>query len=1267
MVNSARAGRGLCIGEQDNPRDPWCALFHGEPLFLFAEILAFRPDDAAFAFDHAIDEDPYTAQVEVWRLAKTLKGWMERIAQIAPMAFSKQLQQLRQEIDLDRLLANLVDAGPSGAVLAAQAARRGKRGRPQTNAIDAARAAKADLINTHHLLRNAVAALKPQARIGFETRRVSGQIDPALGLLLAELQTADRVAERINGLVPRHTHFYYGDIIGQELRTAGSETVLLHLDPVTRRSVLPAGTQIEARLPDNSIQRFETDASVPLTPLSIGDVATLSYLTEPDVSFNAAFGAITNAVATRRTGTKEDDRGGVFSFGKELPLSMGIKVSSPVLELREGRRKIEVRLNLQRASDLPAEPRPYADAEPRPAPGTVDPELLLALRSDAELLQSFFPGAFEATVDRLGRVVTKLAERRDERPALWHIYETLAQEDMPNAQALRLLLSRQVSMCLIENVPFPTGTYWRNMITHIRTWRAELSGSQIGHARRSPPRLPHHSSVFGAFSALPDGTVDAAPEDVFQKLLGDAFIVKISTASGMISPAIAHIEPNRRPGEAGLTVSIEINEGNPAIEGLSAGAAPSLSVQINPRAIACPISFFERYRLGSVDFTVSADGLKKLVAFSDAGRITTDQTFTPFGIQPDDGSTFVIGCPEMATKAVIEVGAKLHWAELPDAPGGLANLYKNYGQELVSPEPTLVFDYLSGDGWKPVLTDPKPMLETDPVTARLRADWAFSGTIQGHTEAAQGRIDAKEFATRQSIRAGVLRMTISNTEGGFHAQRYPMALVSAMRPTWNPLRNKQLPLPPYVPRCASIELSYTAKHRIDVEAPNAAAIGDQIVQIGPFGDFEVYPNRKLREIGLFPSRLGFGELYIQLLGTELSGPMTLVFEMAESGHLRATPRPVKLAWYYLSQQGWEALPETALVSDTTAGLMRSGTVVLDVPGGGRANSPEMPAGGIWVAAVSEDAALSNFPTLKRVSANAVWATSEGARYYDGAEPRIWTFNPPRPEITEITHIPARAGTRPPETTRDYLVRVSERLKHRARAVTPWDIERLVLEAFPEVWMAKCLPHSQRDKSTPTPGHLTLVVVPPRGDLAQERVARQRVFDVGTLERIDTFIRGRLTELASIDVVNPSYERLQVRAKLQFRRDLEETTTAQRLKSELAKYLSVWTADPALGRFGWSLDVQGLRAFIEAKDYVQLITDFSVLHLSSDDFSDHHLADTARGAEVRLRAARPWGLPLSAPDHVITLHSDLQEEDAMPSGVGRLGVGDMLVVGHGRLA
>ena len=220
-------------------------------------------------------------------------------------------------------------------------------------------------------------------------------------------------------------------------------------------------------------------------------------------------------------------------------------------------------------------------------------------------------------------------------------------------------------------------------------------------------------------------------------------------------------------------------------------------------------------------------------------------------------------------------------------------------------------------------------------------------------------------------------------------------------------------------------------------------------------------------------------------------------------------------------------------------------------------------------------------------------------------------------------------------------------------------------------MAKCLPHLRCDDPAPASGHVPLVVTRKPAAGQELSTPAPSLFDVATLERIRAWLADFISEEITLDVVNPTFERLQVRAKLSVTADRENGAMAQMLRRDLAGYLSVWTADEALARFGWSLNVHMLRAHIAGLSYVRDVTDFSVLHLVGDDTRSYQLLDTAqavhdpRGGTYGpvLTPRFPWSLPLSAADHVLTILPEIDDEAPSAAGIGNLTVGDMLIVGQ----
>ena len=68
------------------------------------------------------------------------------------------------------------------------------------------------------------------------------------------------------------------------------------------------------------------------------------------------------------------------------------------------------------------------------------------------------------------------------------------------------------------------------------------------------------------------------------------------------------------------------------------------------------------------------------------------------------------------------------------------------------------------------------------------------------------------------------------------------------------------------------------------------------------------------------------------------------------------------------------------------------------------------------------------------------------------------------------------GGVPKEEDKHFYIRVSERLRHKNRAVDIWDYERLVLEKFPGVYKVKCLNHTSTDFEL-APGYVRIIPIP----------------------------------------------------------------------------------------------------------------------------------------------------------------------------------------------
>jgi len=415
---------------------------------------------------------------------------------------------------------------------------------------------------------------------------------------------------------------------------------------------------------------------------------------------------------------------------------------------------------------------------------------------------------------------------------------------------------------------------------------------------------------------------------------------------------------------------------------------------------------------------------------------------------------------------------------------------------------------------------------------------------------------------------------------------------------------------PYTPTLQGLTLAYrahTAAVNVSSIAPeDFAELDVQFFQVGPFGE--------RRDHGHLRDALGFvddtqvplvlpyphqGELLIGLSGLQGGDSVSLLFQVAEGSADPDVPaeRP---EWAVLCDNYWKPLGAAGVVRDTTNLLLRSGVVGVVIPAEATTTNTLMPPGLIWLkASVPQNADAASL--LVDAVANAVevrWvmdAEDAGAAHLATALPpgSIAKLATPIASVSKVKQPYPSFGGQTRETGDALRTRAAERLRHKDRAVTQWDYERLVLDAFPSVHRAKCIPHASAT-SWMAPGHVMVVVVP---DLRNRNAPDplQPKVDADTLVRIDRFLAARMPAPVSLLVKNPAYQRLRVSCLVRFHIGREFNFHRAATVDALIRALSPWAFDESkpLG-FGGRVYASTLLNFIEELPYVDYVTDFKLL-------------------------------------------------------------------------
>ena len=366
---AAIAGLVRFAGEPDARGGTWAKLFAQEPAVMMAALLATRAEERRARFAELIETDARGAAAELVGFARQVEAWLERASTAGRAAFAAQLRAIDSRAPVSELVRTLARAGDADPAAVAVGVRRIAGGGDAGDAIARARAARQALVDAHEQLINVVAALRPVVERRFEARLASGEIDPALGLILAELQLLGDVEARINRFPDRHVAWYFTDVLGQAPRPAVGESVLLRFTPGQAAVPIEAGAALVAR-PAGSpeAQHYRLVEGLRVAPVRVADARTLRFHRDPLISPQSEMGFVSGVslAALRTDGGGEWQR--LFAPAAQTDVAMGLAVSSPMLALAEGRRRIEVTLGFGRRQEdeHAAAPRPAIPRSPPP-------------------------------------------------------------------------------------------------------------------------------------------------------------------------------------------------------------------------------------------------------------------------------------------------------------------------------------------------------------------------------------------------------------------------------------------------------------------------------------------------------------------------------------------------------------------------------------------------------------------------------------------------------------------------------------------------------------------------------------------------------------------------------------------------------------------------------------------------------------------------------------------------------------------------------------
>lgn len=410
--------------------------------------------------------------------------------------------------------------------------------------------------------------------------------------------------------------------------------------------------------------------------------------------------------------------------------------------------------------------------------------------------------------------------------------------------------------------------------------------------------------------------------------------------------------------------------------------------------------------------------------------------------------------------------------------------------------------------------------------------------------------------------------------------------------------NIVLPQPPYTPLIQSISIDYVAEETLSMQS---SLNNYEFIQIMPFGSNKV----QAYQAKLAPFLPPVGHLYLGISNFSTPGILPVLFALmsGKSANYNAAFAETAqggIQWSYLSEEEWKSFPTDAILVDQTKSMQKTGLIDFTITETPQSNHSSMPSGQFWIRGVVEkDFGLTSLATS--VLAQAVDATLEpdSSGSYDIFNDHLSTglgvntikkFVKPLPAVKSIQQPLPSVDGRPSEALDLFFTRTSERLRHKNRAISAWDFERLVLEQFPDVFKVKVLPAG----TSPgwQIGQVDLIVIPKGGDGNLKPLASEF-----KLNEISQFLTNLTNGHTKIKVSPPTYEYISLDFKVKFLPGFDPGLYYKTLNAELVRYLSPWAfSDQADINFEAKILRSNLMYFIETRSYVDVLTDFKMFHL-----------------------------------------------------------------------
>lgn len=596
-----------------------------------------------------------------------------------------------------------------------------------------------------------------------------------------------------------------------------------------------------------------------------------------------------------------------------------------------------------------------------------------------------------------------------------------------------------------------------------------------------------------------------------------------------------------------------------------------------------PYGLLSSKQVSSLSVRADVSDVKDLMLSSDSGAVDASKPFKPFGDFPGVGSSFYIGSKEIFQKQLKEIALNTEWKSIVPSINPTANYLRQSG-------------YADG--------------------------FAFSGNKIIFTSANPFTKAAIDFEPNEVLKATTLEgfLRIKNNSN-FSQETFLQALGTNLSKTTVTLNDKifslhvEKPPAPTEVILNSFSVDYVAEETLSFSEAFDPT-NNIFLHVSPFGFYPVHPDlldkeitsvEKAERLTLIPNVINEGELFIGFENAEPDSVLTILFQAAE-GSSNPLKNMEEVSWYYIAENSnWKQFGKQTIV-DHTKNFTRSGIVVLTLPSGISNQNTAHEKGLFWIkAAVKQNTdAVCKMILIQAQAGKAVLVQDETQQI---------EFRQALPANTISKLVVSDAALKKTEQPFDsfngraresndrFYSRVSERLRHKQRALNIWDYEHIILEEFPAIFKVKCLNHSgfyfengEEIFCENFPGHVTVVTIPDFKGKTHFNPLRPYT-PIGLLTDINDYLKTVISPFVKLHVKNPQFEEVRLSFNVKFYDNLDVAFHQQLLNLEIEKFLCPWAYDTESPiSFGGSIVKSTLLNFVEERPYVDFVTCFRLDHI-----------------------------------------------------------------------